>query len=1289
MYPRGNPNDPTNRGTSRQQPIQAKEYPRSMLNPGPRTVSSQPSDEQRRRKQEADKLIADCYSKIIGDNNGRRYHETTYQTHLPVTEYSAFPSHPPPENTPTNQLGSIKDRVLVICVKHSGRLMIQKGKFNKEKNIYQIGRTWDMDELKSITNVGNNGILLLLNKDYYWRVEEGAERIWKFARFLTSVYGNFMKRYPILNGFSIEEFKLPPIQDKRSGVSSLSSIKNTSESSMASRDSNKPNMQGVKRSNDVKADDIYKEFDFTSNGKLPVKPMIIMDRANSSSDARPTDLRTSIPNTFDNESIVTNNDDTGSFIFKTKQSQSPHTAQKLHEYVQSDENLETSPLRNFKPKRPSQDYQAQQRQVSDSLESVAAVGVQLQEQLGNNVELSRKNTIPRDNIILRQNSQNESIPNNIPSSMEIASLRKSSRKALHRKEKSLDYGIEEVSDDSEKDVFKDPEVVSLSDMIDESTKLDADKVDTSIQELENFVDSQLKGSKERKPSLKVRSNDVINNKENLQSNDANNGVKSENIEPIEQAVGYALDEDEEIFNANVEKYITSDKNKTVEIEFETKKDPDIEELLEEVNWSLFESSDKLINGLTKELNTIKQKNVKQLVSLDFSNFSVSNDFKTSVVEIENLTNIFKQMELEIKLLTPEISKIENNSQGLQVKSINEKALYNDLRGILDKVVINNDDLKSIESFDDFENFNKLQLLESQLLHLYNALSTVGHENSDVRDVLGSMKALKQYQKYYEQVSLTFIENFSNFIKHEIDFIIQQASETIKSFHANSIFRLLNNVLIYSSITYFIKDIFPAEFDKLKNYIINKLSQFLDRFIHSKIESIKTKFKENTTIGSNLAKSLEEHTLKKSRTLRFSRKDKLRGKLGIGEVDPKTKDSENQSNLVKSSDDMKTIVSVIEYSEQLICIIQYFLGNILHYDASIINFNEYLSNYSFSNRYSLLEISTFEQVGGKSYTNELILSMNMVFGSYINAFLKNIAPNEANIPALLVYLQNEFEGHKGNNEEFLVFSFLGKAIEKYKSLWSKYILTQIDFLNKSTIVAKCGILPAIKNVNHLIMLTESSLEGLGGLNSPTPVRMLLDKSYAEITEVVIHLFMRDDPLLKSHDFDDKEREQRNVSIIQNIFYISDQLSVFELESVKKMTSQLNAVLKKAQDNYFEKLLSKHIGKLIEFVNNYDALSKMNRTPKEYNKKYVKSLVSSYTSKDISMKVTEIYRKLEKHFISGNDMFEKDLLEKLWHDMETQFVFYFVKLDEIIKTKFDMDIDYTITKQEIHSIFTSIH
>ena len=148
------------------------------------------SNSEQQRKLVTDKIISDCYSKTIHQGD-RKLNEVSYITHIGIIEYSHSPSGPHHRIPIRDQLNT----VFLFYVKTHGKNAVTKGKFQAEKNYYQIGRTWDLSELQSIKRVGLDGLILQLNKTYYWKCDEDERRVWKFARYLCQHYGMFTGRY--------------------------------------------------------------------------------------------------------------------------------------------------------------------------------------------------------------------------------------------------------------------------------------------------------------------------------------------------------------------------------------------------------------------------------------------------------------------------------------------------------------------------------------------------------------------------------------------------------------------------------------------------------------------------------------------------------------------------------------------------------------------------------------------------------------------------------------------------------------------------------------------------------------------------------------------------------------------------------------------------------------------------------------------------------------------------------------------------------------------------------------
>lgn len=368
------------------------------------------------RKTITDKLVSDCYSKRSVERRGNQIPSLIYNTHISILEYSQYANAPPPPQLGINQVGSVKERVLVLCTKPSGEIALQKGKFNAPKDIYQIGRTWDLHELKAVKKVNSDAMILQLNKDYYWKTNDSdKDAVWKFCRSVTEAYGKQFGKYPQLQGFSVADFKLPATPVQRS-IS----------------DSNKKVGPG-QYSNQIP--DMYKDIDFTANGKLPMKPMMVLalDRPGNVAHVEPVKSRE--PSLDSNRQQIRSQPmyprsgsigSGGNQLFSSKESVDRSYDTKSRE----------SPLRNYVSNTDKTPIE-QDRDAPESLESAARTGRILQERL---LRFSLTPE-PQQSTGDALKEFSDAIPPRIPM--------------------TPDFGIEEITDDSDVEPTSAPQSISI------------------------------------------------------------------------------------------------------------------------------------------------------------------------------------------------------------------------------------------------------------------------------------------------------------------------------------------------------------------------------------------------------------------------------------------------------------------------------------------------------------------------------------------------------------------------------------------------------------------------------------------------------------------------------------------------------------------------------------------------------------------------------------------------------------------------------------------------------------
>lgn len=169
-----------------------------------------------RFEDEKKRIIESCFSKRDADGSVTE----SYITHIRIVEDAAYPSSPPPVQSPDSNK---KPRIIVVAVRKTGRVRVHKARENAN-GTFSIGKTWNLDDLNAIesfTNAmpstpeqqlnkqraGTVGFIVTISKPYYWQASTAKEKEF----FIFSLIKIFKKytggRIPELTGFDPQELE--------------------------------------------------------------------------------------------------------------------------------------------------------------------------------------------------------------------------------------------------------------------------------------------------------------------------------------------------------------------------------------------------------------------------------------------------------------------------------------------------------------------------------------------------------------------------------------------------------------------------------------------------------------------------------------------------------------------------------------------------------------------------------------------------------------------------------------------------------------------------------------------------------------------------------------------------------------------------------------------------------------------------------------------------------------------------------------------------------------------------
>lgn len=160
---------------------------------------------------EKKRIIESCFGKKEPDGSASE----SYITHIRIIEDAAYPSNPPPLDSPPDNK---KTRRIIVAVRKSGRVRMHKARENAN-GTFSIGKTWVLDDLEviqSFTNAipqnpeeqqnksmaGPTGFIVTVQKPYYWKANTAKEKDF-FIFALIKIYKKYTGgKLPKLIGFS-------------------------------------------------------------------------------------------------------------------------------------------------------------------------------------------------------------------------------------------------------------------------------------------------------------------------------------------------------------------------------------------------------------------------------------------------------------------------------------------------------------------------------------------------------------------------------------------------------------------------------------------------------------------------------------------------------------------------------------------------------------------------------------------------------------------------------------------------------------------------------------------------------------------------------------------------------------------------------------------------------------------------------------------------------------------------------------------------------------------------------
>lgn len=1259
------------------------------------------------RQYESDKqkLIQYCFSRYEAD--GTLYE--SYITHVRILEDSHYPSSkPPPGLNPSHK----KTRILSLAVKRLGPVRLHKGRENPNGS-FQIGRTWNLEELREIhiDKTGDCGMLLNLGKSYYWATNTPKERI-VFIKSVCNIYNKFTKgRLPVLidfdpqtygdiialgNGgqpatlkytpdgmvpapipaapggprnqttstYSTNKNVLPP----RSGgsVSSPLTDRETSFSALSNPHQGKPKLQHLNT-------DPYKPG-LQAGPKSSMTPRTPMSFGKLKIAEEFTQRVTSPPPplSFKSPSMMR--------LDSPKKSSQPQLSFKSSNL---DLRLESS---SFDEKRAAIKNDIMQTgKVADRQE--------LKNDLNEFDNSGIENSKPKqylspgkifDSPTLDGFSEAKS---NRSSIIDVEFVSKRSLQEPVRKQEGDDDSAGVINEINRQRTLRKKSSMNLRGSV-----LEEKKTSEPVPELPKPVVAPAAVA----PSI-------------ISSSESEDDMVEDELPEVQS-------------NGIFDDTVVDDSRPSLLARDTTP----LEELFEEIDWSSQDSSRQIQAKLTRALFRTEHESISALINIS-SNFGEIDQFvESSIEQCEKLDPMLTFFQVELNGFGDEIGYIETQSGGLQVKTANKKLLWNDLKDILSNVSLSNDELKLLTRSQISRDPQVIRGIETVLVNLYSALKTIRGGSDRLTD-LGGMRALTERSKVYEKYSQAFLNGLDNtlvqefgYLYEEIDSLVRQAlGESIGnggSLDVTSLIKSINeqfsHLLVYGGFTLYAKEIshdkLVAVMDNYQHHLRKSFNDLIENFLKFNLK-ILTKM-----LGPKFQYRFQfDYRLNKANL------------VVDGQQKVSSRNVVNLFDLDFSEILFDKIYGVIRLVQSLILQQQHFIGDFFHLnDLQSLTFDEYVRRQQDpQQRIAQFLRKRKDGDAGRSDDNDEKAEtlIDNIFFNQIQSTVKFLSDfagqNLLLLPVVILIIDNSIDKLRNG---FIVSSFLKKVSNRFKNIWYNYNQEQAKIIGSSLLASlaadqKVSVLFAVKLYPQIVKYIEKllRLSGLPKLDiDHSSVRLILDTTYEDYNRVLVKSF--EDALASAHSLvNGKRRASRAansrveargyVNIIVNSNYLVETFERSDVAVVGQLRQQLTGVYKDSLRPYVEIMIQNSLGKLVEFVEGIESLAAVDPTNNHtYSRASFQKLVGYYTKQEVQKEIQASWNKIEADFAMADDPEElllvrikqeqvdsvsDSVVSKVWKSLENEYILVYKRL-EGVKQRHYRDVDLEVNRNNLIPMFSKV-
>ncbi|ORX78934.1 hypothetical protein BCR32DRAFT_269795 [Anaeromyces robustus] len=827
-------------------------------------------------------------------------------------------------------------------------------------------------------------------------------------------------------------------------------------------------------------------------------------------------------------------------------------------------------------------------------------------------------------------------------------------------------------------------------------------------------------------------------------------------------------------NTEASKEITENDIENYEAEQKLKEEivqVNLEELLKDINWKASSDATALVERLYNELTEIEANNVHSIFECEEQANLVVTQLDSAISELDLIDDLLTDYAKKLDDMGQDVKQIENKNKNLQTQTENQKLLYKQLSGLLNKLCLSSDIVSTLysENLTTEEGIEKCEKAANELKEKIEI-----DINDDLRKLTAVTEKINLFHGYENHFSTRLSQciidecrkECDNYMKtKEKNKLVKKPRNQLQMFNRNSV---QDVVFKYKNLIKWLRTIDPIKHNELLMNYVSVINEIYKKEIKEYSENIRFLFleKKNEDVDYVFEKGIERinkiaQKIQNASTSQISMsilKDKKHRhfmkfgsnnnsnnsssdvyKLNNTSIGRKIKEESSSSiNKLMTLDNLVSLPDIsgekIYPPDAITNTLNQIVPLMIQEQNFIINIFQIKSNDSKKNSLQInTEINKEEKTENDekekenkdeneenekkelenkeeewktldpallSKVNEPIKDlkikkkifdiMNGIFEEFKRELINIADAGTQSDPTFSIGMMVRTEGllrDYKNTDQHYVYTVVESVFKHLVVVFDSYMERQFKAIDEFKSLRKKpqGVLPVISIFPNFVDCLEFNLENNDSETSGI-VTITYERTSKKIFECIDALTK--DVLNESEKYDEKDRLNVHILIIENMHFFSTELADRQVKTLRSYITEAKNRYNYHLKSYKKIVIYKTFGKFMEFFDGIEELLSTN-APEEvgyhfkFSKASLKSILRNYTRKDVKKGLENLYKQLFKHFSDEN------LIPEIWQSLQNEFTGHIKRIEDIINKCYantNIKLDFTI--EELQNMYSDI-